>query len=202
MPPGSYNEWGFLATRAAVLQGGGIITQNLQGKKQVIQVLNFDQGAKAPHRGPQSLTHDAHFTDARIGHPGFSVFFLKPRKTLIDIANFADILAECKESRFVGQPIIKALVQNLKSIELRGAFGKAGRDGVQVVDRRRRKAVQTPIVEHMMHALHAAAQIQQIFGGIPNTGVVVVMKVVLVSDPKTASQGLHQVPPQGFAFGL
>lgn len=97
MSPGSYDEWGFLATCAAVLQGGGIITQNLQCKEQVIQVLNFDQGAKAPHGGSQSLTHDAHFTDARIGHPGFPVFFLKPRKALIDIANFADILTECKK---------------------------------------------------------------------------------------------------------
>jgi hypothetical protein len=53
-----------------------------------------------------------------------------------------------------------------------------------------------------MHALHSAAQLKQILGGIPNDWVVVVMKVVLVSDPKTAPQGLHQVPPQGFAFGL
>ena len=94
MSTGADDDRRFLSTFGTILHRSDIVAHWLKGVEQVIEVLDFGDGAKASHGGTDAFTDDTPFADAFIGYSQFTIFLLHAGETLVYVANFTYVFTE------------------------------------------------------------------------------------------------------------
>ena len=131
--PRANNQRGFLASRRAVSHGGQIVPHDLQRVVQVVEVLDFSNGAQSTQRHANALSDDAGFANARVAHTDFTKFFLHAFHDLVDAANPSRVFAKRQHARIATEHGLKVALEDLAAIELLG---------VRIVSRRHRHHAQ------------------------------------------------------------
>src|SRR5690554_4768277 len=88
------NQWCFLASLGAVLQGGKLVAHHLQAVEQVVEVLDLGYGTQAAHGHTDSMSNDGCFTDSCIRDAQFTEFFLHSFHRLVYSANFSGVFTK------------------------------------------------------------------------------------------------------------
>ena len=123
VPPGADDDRRDLPARGAPEHGGEVVRGDLQRVEEVVQVLNFGNGAQAAHRHANGLADDGGFPNAGVGNPQFAVFGLQALEALVHAAQIAHIFAKGDDARVAGQGKVEELVEHLMAGDFGRGFG-------------------------------------------------------------------------------
>ncbi len=132
----------FLPAARAPVERGQVVGQDLQAVEQVVEVLDFGDGAQAAQGQPDGLADDGGLANAGVGDAQAAVLLLQPGPGLIDAAEVADILAESDHARIAGQHGIEGGVEDLRAGNETGVVRVDGFDFRHVQRRLGRAAVE------------------------------------------------------------
>lgn len=110
-----------LASCGPPAQGGAVVRKNLQGIKQVVQVLNLGNRAKSAHGQTNALTSNSRLANSRIRDANAAKFRLHAFKALVDVANVPDVFAKNHGLWVSGKEGLKIVAQNHPTVD-QGAF--------------------------------------------------------------------------------
>ena len=121
------DERAFLAAVGAVLQRGDVVGEGLQAVEEVVEILDFGDGAQAAHGHAKALTNDGCLADAGVENAAFAIFILQAGEALVYVANLAEIFAEGKDGIVSGEELIEVLVEHFVAVALLRVVGIFGR---------------------------------------------------------------------------
>ena len=113
-----------LASCGPPAQGGAVVRKNLQGIKQVVQVLNLGNRAKSAHGQTNALTSNSRLANSRIRDANAAKFRLHAFKALVDVANVPDVFAKNHSLWVSGKEGLKIVAQNHPTVDQGGLCSK------------------------------------------------------------------------------
>ena len=117
MPAGADDDRRLLPALGPPAQRRQIVRHDLQRVEQVIEVLDLGDGADPAQGEPDRLTQDCHLANPGVRHPQLAVLLLQADKTLIDVAQLAQVLAKGHEIAIAVQGRIETSVEHLEAVD-------------------------------------------------------------------------------------
>src|SRR5256712_3544902 len=117
-----------LPTRGAEVERREIVGRDLQRVKQVVDVLDVDDGPEAAERGADPLTDDRGLADAGVGDAQLAVLGLQTFEHEVHVAELAHVLADDDDPRIALEVLVEAADEQLPAVDGLRAIGVPGRD--------------------------------------------------------------------------
>src|SRR6266576_2367975 len=106
-----------LPARGAPADRGQIVGHDLQRIENVVEILDLGDGPQSAQRGADGLADDRRLADAGVADAQQAVLFLQSGASLVDVAEFSDVLTEDDDARIAEQGVVETVVEDLEAVE-------------------------------------------------------------------------------------